>query len=149
MRPLTSFANRVSCTGTKRKEVLELSIENRDLKPGTKLIARYKGQEYTAEVVQTEDGKRYRLADGKEFKSPSSAGSAVMGGSACNGWRFWSLAGENGKQPAKKPRASKPKKEAGFRQLDDGRFWCDSCMDAFEAPKGVTPIGCPKGHSPA
>jgi Restriction Enzyme Adenine Methylase Associated/Protein of unknown function (DUF2924) len=125
-----------------------VSIENRDLKPGTKLTARYKGQEHTAEVVKTGDGIRYRLADGKEYKSPSSAGSALMGGSACNGWRFWSLAGVNGETPAKKPRTARAKKASGFKQLDDGRFWCSGCQDAFEAPKGVTPIGCPQGHSP-
>src|SRR2546425_7836551 len=79
-----------------------MSIENRNLKPGTKLAARYKGKEYTAEVVKTADGIRYRLKDGKEFKSPSSAGSAVMGGSACNGWAFWSLAADLAKTPAKK-----------------------------------------------
>jgi hypothetical protein len=32
----------------------------------------------------------YRLADGKEFKSPSAAGMAITGKS-CNGWAFWSL----------------------------------------------------------
>ena len=69
-----------------------MSIENRNLKAGTKLVARYKGKEHTAEVVKTDDGLRYRLKDGREFKSPSSAGSAVMGGKACNGWKFWSIA---------------------------------------------------------
>src|SRR3972149_4057893 len=82
-----------------------MAIEDRNLKAGTKLVARYKGKEYTAEVVKTEEGLRYRLEDGKEFKSPSSAGSAVMGGSACNGWRFWSVAGE---EP--KPKKTAPKK---------------------------------------
>ena len=71
-----------------------MAIENRELAPGTKLVARYKGQVYTAEVVQTDEGVRYRLEDGKDYKSPSSAGSAVMGGNATNGWRFWSLQGE-------------------------------------------------------
>jgi hypothetical protein len=62
------------------------------LEPGTVLVARYKGTEYRAGVVHDEEGKRrYRLADGREFKSPSSAGKAVMGGIACNGWRFWSI----------------------------------------------------------
>jgi len=69
-----------------------MSIEDRGLEPGTKLVGRYKGQEHTAEVVETKEGIRYRLEDGREFKSPSAAGSAVMGGKACNGWRFWSLA---------------------------------------------------------
>ena len=69
-----------------------MSIEDRNVKAGTTLVARYKGREYSANVVKTKDGVRYRLEDGREFKSPSSAGSAVMGGSACNGWRFWTLA---------------------------------------------------------
>lgn len=79
-----------------------MSIENRNLKAGTKLVARYKGTEYSAEVVKTKDGMRYRLEDEREFKSPSSAGSAVMGGSACNGWRFWTLADAN-RQPDSDP----------------------------------------------
>ena len=48
-----------------------MPIENRDLGPGTKLIARYKKEEYRAEVIAGEEGKvRYRLSDGREFKSP-------------------------------------------------------------------------------
>ena len=47
---------------------------------GTRLVARYKGAEHTAEVVNGEEGKtRYRLANGREFKSPSAAGSARPG----------------------------------------------------------------------
>ena len=65
------------------------------LESGTVLTAKYKGAEYRAEVTTDEAGKRhYRLADGREFKSPSAAASAVMGGQAANGWRFWSLASE-------------------------------------------------------
>ncbi len=126
-----------------------MSIEDRNLAAGTKLVARYKGKEYTAEVVATEEGLRYRLKDGKEFKSLSSAGSAVMGGSACNGWRFWSLAGSEEAKP--KGAAKKAKANPGptrFKRLDDGRYFCDSCMEAFDVPKDVTPVGCPKGHSP-
>ncbi len=68
-------------------------IEDRELKPGTVLVARHKGKEHRCEVVAGKEGRvRYRLADGREFSSPSSAGSAVMGGTACNGWRFWSVA---------------------------------------------------------
>ncbi len=68
-------------------------IEDRKLKAGTVLAAKYKGKEHRCEVVAGEAGRvRYRLADGREFTSPSGAGSAVMGGTACNGWRFWSLA---------------------------------------------------------
>ena len=69
-----------------------MAIKDRDLSIGTRLVARYKKVAYMAEVVEGEKGKlRYRLEDGREFKSPSAAGSAVMGGNACNGWSFWSL----------------------------------------------------------
>lgn len=70
-----------------------MSIANRKLKPGTKLVAKHKGKEYRCQVEAGKDGKvRYRLKDGREFGSPSGAGSAVMGGTACNGWRFWTVA---------------------------------------------------------
>lgn len=126
-----------------------MSIEDRNLTIGTKLVARYKGKDYTAEVVETEEGLRYRLEDGKEFKSPSSAGSAVMGGNACNGWRFWSLEGSEEAKPKKvAKKTAKANGKPGFKRLDDGRYFCDSCMEPFDAPKDVTPVGCPKGHSP-
>ncbi len=68
-----------------------MPIENRNLIPGTKLAARYHKQTYTCEVVEGEGGKlRYRLADGREFKSPSAAGMAITG-HACDGWVFWSV----------------------------------------------------------
>ena len=67
-----------------------------------KLVARYKKQDYTAEVFETGEGLRIRLADGREFKSVSAAGSHVMGGTACNGWRFWTVEGQN---EVKKPSA--------------------------------------------
>ncbi len=126
-----------------------MAIEDRNLASGTKLVARYKGKEYAAEVVKTEEGVRYRLEDGREFKSLSSAGSAVMGGSACNGWRFWSLEGSEEAKPKKAAKmAAKASGNPGFQRLDDGRYFCDSCMEAFDAPKDVTPVGCPKGHRP-
>lgn len=78
-----------------------MSIKNRKLKAGARLVARYKGKEYTAEVVKTADGLRYRLADGREFKSPSAAGSAIMSGNACNGWKVWSIAEVDTKKPTK------------------------------------------------
>ena len=129
-----------------------MSIEDRNLAPGTKLVARYKAKEYTAEVVKTEEGLRYRLEDGREFKSPSSAGSAIMGGSACNGWRFWSVAGAEAAKPkAAKEAGKKSKADPGnglITHLEDGRWFCNACMEPFEAPAGVEPQGCPKGHSP-
>jgi hypothetical protein len=58
----------------------------------------------------------YRLEDGREFRSPSSAASAVMGGTAANGWRFWSLEGDTPQveaepAPGKARKARKPKVE--------------------------------------
>src|SRR5688572_31626912 len=73
-------------------------IENRDLAVGTKLIAKYKGEQWKIEVLPGEPrtygfvGKRPKDA-AQVYKSPSSAGSAVMGGTACNGWRFWAVEG--------------------------------------------------------
>lgn len=69
----------------------------RDLKTGTKLTASYKGKSYTLEVVQEGDTKAYALkprikGQPATYRSPSAAGKAVMGGIACNGWRFWSIA---------------------------------------------------------
>jgi hypothetical protein len=78
---------------------------------GTRLTANYKKAEHTAAVVAGEDGKLvYRLADGREFTSPSAAGSAVMGGVACNGWRFWTIATD---APAETPvKKAAPKRSA-------------------------------------
>src|SRR5688500_14839039 len=95
----------------------QMAISDRNLSVGTKLYAKYKGQIYTCEVVDVEvarekppkgeDGtkgavktttveRRYRIADGREFKSPSSAGAAIMGPNrTCNGWSFWTV-GEPG-----------------------------------------------------
>src|SRR3990172_1590561 len=88
-----------------------MPLENRNLEPGTVLVARYKKQDRPCEVVQSEEGLRYRLDDGSEHKSPSSAGKAAMGGVACNGWRFWSLQGAE--KPARTPKvAAKPKAAA-------------------------------------
>lgn len=68
-----------------------MPIEDRNLKAGTKLVARYHKQSYSCQVVGSEGGKlRYRLADGREFKSPSGAGMAITG-HACDGWVFWSV----------------------------------------------------------
>jgi hypothetical protein len=129
-----------------------MAIDDRNLAPGTKLVARYKGKEHTAEVVETEAGLRYRVADGREFKSPSSAGSAVMGGSACNGWRFWSVAGnEPEAKPKKAARKAKKNGSAGdgllVRGEEEGRWLCVLCEESFDAPPGVEPLGCPKGHT--
>ena len=49
-----------------------MPIENRNLEPGTKLTARYKKQEYTAEVVTGEKGKmRWTRKTGQVAKRES------------------------------------------------------------------------------
>jgi len=79
------------------------------LAAGMTLAATYKKSEHRAEVIASEEGKlRFRLEDGREFTSPSAAGSAVMGGTAYNGWRFWSVAGD--------PAELKPVKATGGRR---------------------------------
>ena len=127
-----------------------MALENRTLPVGTRLVARYKGQTYSAEVVQTEEGLRYRLEDGRQFKSPSSAGSAVMGGVACNGWRFWSLEGKEPKAEAKAKRSKfrTIKKLPNQQGLDEGqvRYWCSACQKSFVVEDGQEPEACPEGH---
>ena len=129
-----------------------MSTEDRNLAAGTKLVARYKGKEYAAEVVKTKEGVGYRLEDGREFKSPSSAGSAIMDGKACNGWRLWSVAGSEKAKPKKtSKKAEKENANPGnglIERMGDGRYFCSACQEAFDAPKGVEPQGCPKGHRP-
>ena len=72
-----------------------MPIENRNLTKGTKLTSRYHKQNYSCEVVENAEGKlRYKLEDGREFKSPSAAGMAITG-HACDGWVFWSVQTED------------------------------------------------------
>lgn len=98
-----------------------MAIENREgLKAGTKLEARYQGKVYHATVqANGRDGMVVTVDElkGQEFKSLSTAGKEVMGGIACNGWRFWSLAGTlkeraNGKAKTEKPKAAAKAKAA-------------------------------------
>ena len=89
---------------TGSKGVTKMPIENRELAPGTRLVARNKKEDRSCEVVETADGMRYRLDDGTEHRSVSSAGKAVTGG-ACNGWVFWSVAGDE--KPKREPQTKK------------------------------------------
>ena len=146
-----------------------MAIENRDLEVGTKLIAKYKKEEYRAEVVAGEEGKvKYRLADGREFKSPSAAGTAITG-KACNGWAFWSIdmgdsPGEPEEQDTQDTQAEdspesevvEPPSSAGFRRVPNQkgvgegeiRLYCDACQKSFTAPSDQQPETCPEGHGP-
>lgn len=114
------------------------ATERKAMAAGQTLTAKYKGTQHTAKVVAGEGGKLlYRLSDGREFKSPSSAGSAVMGGVACNGWRFWSLADGASKPAAKsakaaaKTSAKRPAKQAAAKPETAGRPRCTRCGKTF------------------
>ncbi len=139
-----------------------MTIENRNLPPGTALTATYKKQVFTCEVVKTDEGIAYRLADGRTFKSLSSAGNAVTGGSV-NGWRFWSLAGEQGSQlcdnsPAKAATGPKSTPSRLLRQIKkvpnqkgvpegQTRWYCSACQKAFMTEGTSPPEACPEGHA--
>ncbi len=92
-----------------------MSIEDRNLKPGTVLIARYHKKDHRCEVVKGAEGKVAFRVNGKEYGSPSAAGSAVMGGTACNGWRWWSIEGAETKKPAKSAKKATPKTKAAAK----------------------------------
>lgn len=143
-----------------------MPIGNRTLAAGTRLVANYRKARYACMVSAGEDSKTvYTLEDGRSFSSPSAAGSAVMNGAACNGWKFWSVGGESptAETPAKTrrttaPRASKKRPNGEHRAISvassqDGvtegctRYFCDSCMKAFELTTDHgSPEACPAGH---
>lgn len=57
--------------------------------PDGPVVYRHRGTEHAAEIR----GDVIILADGRRFYSPSSAASAVNGGTAVNGWRAWTRDG--------------------------------------------------------
>lgn len=141
-----------------------MPIENRELAVGTRLVARYKKQDRTCEVVETPDGLRYRLDDGTEHRSPSSAGKAAMEGVACNGWRFWSVEGTEKPKREPKAKADKPvkakkapaerkpaktkaakkgkakgtKRSKSARTGSDPSYGCGVCPETFPTVKAAT-----------
>ncbi len=82
-----------------------MPINDRNLKPGTRLVGKYHKQTYTCEVVEVDGKLKFRLQDGREFKSPSAAGMAITGKS-CNGWAFWSV--ETATSAAQPPTQTQP-----------------------------------------
>jgi hypothetical protein len=132
-------------------------IENRNLEVGTRLVATYKKQAYvcTVEAGESEGEVAFVLEDGKRYKSPSAAGSAVMGGEAVNGWCFWSLEGEAA-APSTEAKPEKPKSGKGKRtiyrippgNLAEGKskWFCVACMKSFVIEGSDAPAACPEGH---
>ena len=138
-------------------------IEDRKLTPGIRLVATYRKETVTCLVTAGEDGKNsFLLSDGRTFQSLSAAGSAIMNGVACNGWRFWSLEGDAPAAIEAKPTtASKPAREKANTEqriikrvtsqggVADGmaKYFCDGCTKAFEHPTADgAPQACPEGH---
>ena len=137
-----------------------MPIENRNLIVGTKLVAKYKKQTHNAEVVGGEGDKvLYRLEDGQKFKSPSAAGSAIMNGKACNGWRFWSLdqeldqaaptvsESEPESEEVPTPKSRVIRKLPNQKGLPEGavRLYCDICKESFVSDTSNESPACPTG----
>ncbi|MFQ6026824.1 MAG: hypothetical protein ACE5Q6_04830 [Dehalococcoidia bacterium] len=149
-----------------------MPIENRNLEPGTKLIARYRKQEYHALVIVGDDRKvRYTLSpyDGKEYRSPSSLGTAITGKS-CNGWAFWSLdTGDTTETEAPTSETQEPTyipveeefpestdqpkfhRAPNQKGVDPGqvRLHYYACRSSFIVPDDKNPETCPAGHRPS
>jgi hypothetical protein len=132
---------------------------------GTRLVASYKKQPFVCTVEVDENGKLAFVYDGKSYNSPSSAGTAVIG-TACNGWRFWSIEGEPpagqtkarvtaARAPAKTavPKKARSKSVRVFYRIPNQRgaaegvtrFYCNGCAASFES-ESETPQACPNGH---
>jgi hypothetical protein len=124
-----------------------MPIENRELAAGTRLVARYKKQDRTCEVVETADGLRYRLDDATEHRSPSSAGKAAMDGVACNGWRFWSVEGTETPKREPKAKAEKPAKEPATKKPAKTKAAPKKSAKAKSAKKGKAMRAAATGES--
>ena len=135
-----------------------MAIEDRNLTVGTRLMASYRKQVYVCMVEKAEEGGGilFILEDGRKFKSASSAASAVMGGKAVNGWRFWSVQDaepkvkEGGERP--ETQASKSKRlvyrvpnQKGIAE-GQSRWFCRACMKGFVIGGDRQPEACPAGH---
>src|SRR4051794_22420457 len=128
-----------------------MPIEDRNLTTRTQLVGSYKKETYSCMVESGEGGKlAYVLADGRSFKSPSSAAGAVMGGKAVNGWMFWSVAsGEATGTIVATPKTKRViYRQPNQRGVEAGltRYWCNACMKGFVAEEVVVSLACPDGH---
>ncbi len=135
-----------------------MAIEDRNLEVGTRLVASYRRQAHvcTVEEAEESEGTVFVLEDGRKFKSPSSAASAVMGGKTVNGWRFWSVegAGQKAREGGEKPKAQAVKagglvyRVPNQKGIAEGqsRWFCRACMKGFVVEGGGQPEACPEGH---
>jgi hypothetical protein len=140
-----------------------MPIENRNLEPGTKLIATYKKETYHALVVASTEGKvLYQLSpyDGREFKSPSSLGTAVTGklDLLVGGYQHYRGGWRDGHCPAAtvsrrgRPRGARagrpdPTRRSRWRSSVRGRFNRETCHLRFSTR--AQPAGHPRGRGQA
>jgi hypothetical protein len=139
-----------------------MAIENRNLPIGSRLVANYKKTRYvcTVEAGEEDGALVFVLEDGSRHKSPSAAGSKVMGGKAVNGWRFWTVegdepsAGEPNPKPAEKKARGSRKKGTKLifktprQDVAKGKasWFCSACMRSFLVDGEDEPQQCPEGH---
>lgn len=147
-----------------------MTIIDRNLEPGTRLVAKHKKNRYFA-VIDAE-GRAILQADSEgplpiesTYKSLSAAGQAITGNSV-NGWRFWSvddltpedrkalMAAEAGHTAAEEREKKKANGKMLFRTPNQKgategmeRWFCNGCMVGFEVETGTKPEACPAGHS--
>src|SRR5687767_2883905 len=114
-----------------------MAIKDRNLETGSVLVATYKKERYECRVDEEEGKQTFVLQDGRRFKSPSAAASAVMSGKAVNGWLFWSLADRSEESiPAPQPSTATKKlirrlpNQKGI-EAGKARYWCNGCMKSF------------------
>ena len=136
-----------------------MAIEDRSLTVGTRLVASYRKQAHVCMVEKAEEGEGilFVLEDGRKFKSLSSAASALMGGKAVNGWRFWSVQGTKPQagQGREKPETQTAKSKRLVYRVPNqkgiaggqSRWFCRACMKGFVVEDGDgQPETCPEGH---
>jgi hypothetical protein len=166
---LTSVATRVTHVLALKRRVLRMSIENRNLEARARLVGRYKGKTTVCLVEAGEEGAVvFRLeGKGKTYKSLSSAATEITKG-PINGWKFWTVEGEETAKPkpaGRTPKTNKPETKPSKRtsrrptykvihlhenqdDLQEGevRWLCDACIKSFVLPAGEEPTECPNGH---
>jgi hypothetical protein len=148
-----------------------MTITNRNLEAGTRLVGRYKGKTTVCLVEAGEEGSVVYRLEGKDktFKSLSAAATEITKG-PINGWKFWTVEGEETAKPEAtkasamttsdkkegKP-ARRTRRRATYKvihvhenqdDLTQGevRWVCDACIKSFLMPAGEEPTECPNGH---
>jgi hypothetical protein len=108
-------------------------VPGQALSVGTELVARYKGAEHSARVVEgrasSESPSRPLITvDGFPYgyRSLSEAARAVCGGTSVNGWRFWRLAAAGAAAPVKRG-PGRPRKVREPVAADPGGNTAETC----------------------